>query len=148
VVRALAGRRGVIAKLGMDAHWRGAIVVATGLRDAGMEVVYLGHTTPAELVAAVEQEDAELVGLSTLSGNHLSECRRVLDGLNSAGLDDVTVVVGGTIGARDAARLREMGVAGVYGPGTSLPTIVEEVAALLDSRGPRRGAQVADARGA
>jgi methylmalonyl-CoA mutase C-terminal domain/subunit len=146
VVTALAGRKCVIAKLGMDAHWRGAILVATGLRDAGMEVVYLGHVTPAELVAVVEQEDAELVGLSSLSGNHLGECRRVLDGLAEAGLDEVTVVVGGTIGAADAARLREMGVGAVYGPGTSLPTIVEGVAALLEAR--RRRGRAMDAGGA
>jgi methylmalonyl-CoA mutase C-terminal domain/subunit len=124
----------VIAKLGMDAHWRGAIVVATGLRDAGMEVVYLGHATPEELVAVVSQEDADLLGLSSLSGNHLSECRRVMECLAAAGLADVAVVVGGTIPPGDAAALREMGVGAAFGTGTPLAAIVEEVARLLDGR--------------
>ena len=124
----------MIAKLGMDAHWRGAIVVATGLRDAGMEVVYLGHATPEELVAVVTQEDADLLGLSSLSGNHLSECRRVMEGLAAAGLDDVVVVVGGTIPPGDLPMLREMGVGAAFGTGTPLAVIVEEVARLLDGR--------------
>jgi len=85
----------------MDAHWRGAIVVATGLRDAGMEVVYLGHATPEELVAVVTQEDADLLGLSSLSGNHLGECRRVMEGFAGAdlgelvGLGEVAALVDG-----------------------------------------------------
>ena len=89
--------KAVVAKLGMDAHWRGVIVVAHALRDAGMEVVYLGHATPDQLVSAVVQEDPALVGLSSLSGNHLEECRTVLDGLRMAGVDGVAVVIGGTI---------------------------------------------------
>ncbi|HKN91970.1 MAG TPA: cobalamin-dependent protein, partial [Acidimicrobiia bacterium] len=98
----LAGRKAVVAKLGMDAHWRGVIVVARALREAGMEVVYLGHATADELVAAVVQEDPGLVGLSSLSGNHLGECETVLDGLRRAGVaGDVTVVVGGTIPPAD-----------------------------------------------
>jgi methylmalonyl-CoA mutase C-terminal domain/subunit len=134
VVGPLAGRRGVIAKLGMDAHWRGAIVVATGLRDAGMEVVYLGHATPEELVAVVTQEDADLLGLSSLSGNHLSECRRVMEGLAAGEVGDVAVVVGGTIPPGDVPALREMGVSAAFGTGTPLAVIVEEVARLLDGR--------------
>jgi methylmalonyl-CoA mutase C-terminal domain/subunit len=124
----------VIAKLGMDAHWRGAIVVATGLRDAGMEVIYLGHATPEELVAVVTQEDADLLGLSSLSGNHLGECRRVMEGLAAADLGDVTVVVGGTIAPGDVPVLRAMGVGAAFGSGTPLAVIVGEVARLLDGR--------------
>jgi methylmalonyl-CoA mutase C-terminal domain/subunit len=124
----------VIAKLGMDAHWRGAIVVATGLRDAGMEVIYLGHATPEELVAVVTQEDADLLGLSSLSGNHLGECRRVMEGLAAADLGDVTVVVGGTISPADIPALCAMGVGAAFGSGTPLAVIVDEVARLLDGR--------------
>ena len=124
----------MIAKLGMDAHWRGAIVVATGLRDAGMEVIYLGHATPEELVAVVTQEDADLLGLSSLSGNHLGECRRVMEGLAAADLGDVTVVVGGTIPPGDVPVLRAMGVGAAFGSGTPLAVIVGEVARLLDGR--------------
>jgi methylmalonyl-CoA mutase C-terminal domain/subunit len=124
----------VIAKLGMDAHWRGAIVVATGLRDAGMEVIYLGHATPEELVAVVTQEDADLLGLSSLSGNHVGECRRVMEGLGAADLGDVTVVVGGTIPLGDVPVLRAMGVGAAFGSGTPLAVIVGEVARLLDGR--------------
>ena len=125
--------KAVVAKLGMDAHWRGVIVVAHALRDAGMEVVYLGHATPDQLVAAVVQEDPALVGLSSLSGNHLEECRVVLEGLRSAGADGVPVVVGGTIPPSDEPALAEMGVSGVFGSGTPLRTIVDRIAALLDA---------------
>jgi methylmalonyl-CoA mutase, C-terminal domain len=121
-----------VAKLGMDAHWRGVIVVAHALRDAGMEVVYLGHATPGQLVTAVEQEDPALVGLSSLSGNHLEECRAVLDGLAEAGVNGVPVVIGGTIPPSDEPALAEMGVAAVFGSGTPLRTIVERIAELLD----------------
>jgi methylmalonyl-CoA mutase C-terminal domain/subunit len=131
VVAPLAGKA-VVAKLGMDAHWRGVIVVAHALRDAGMEVVYLGHATPGQLVTAVEQEDPALVGLSTLSGNHLEECRAVLDGLADAGVDGVPVVIGGTIPPSDEPALAEMGVAAVFGSGTPLRTILERIAGLLD----------------
>ncbi len=131
MVATLAGKA-VVAKLGMDAHWRGVIVVAHALRDAGMEVVYLGHATPGQLVTAVEQEDPALVGLSSLSGNHLEECRAVLDGLAEAGVDGVPVVIGGTIPPSDEPALAEMGVAAVFGSGTPLRTILERIAELLD----------------
>jgi len=131
VVATLAGKA-VVAKLGMDAHWRGVIVVAHALRDAGMEVVYLGHATPGQLVTAVEQEDPALVGLSSLSGNHLEQCRAVLDGLAEAGVDGVPVVIGGTIPPSDEPALAEMGVAAVFGSGTPLRAIVERIAELLD----------------
>lgn len=128
----LVGRKAVVAKLGMDAHWRGVIVVAHALRDAGMEVVYLGHATAEQLVSAVVQEDPALVGLSSLSGNHLEECRTVLDGLRAAGVDGVPVVLGGTVPPADEPALAEMGVSAVFGSGSSLRTIVGRIADLLD----------------
>ena len=122
----------MLAKLGMDAHWRGVIVVARALREAGMEVVYLGHATADELVAAVVEEDPGLVGLSSLSGNHLGECEAVLDGLRRAGVaGDVAVVVGGTVPPADQAKLAAMGVAATFPTGTPLRTIVERSAELL-----------------
>jgi methylmalonyl-CoA mutase cobalamin-binding domain/chain len=127
----LVGHKAVVAKLGMDAHWRGVIVVAHALRDAGMEVVYLGHATPGQLVTAVVQEDPALVGLSSLSGNHLEECGAVLDGLREAGVDGVPVVIGGTIPPSDEPALAEMGVAAVFGSGTPLRTILSRIADLL-----------------
>jgi len=122
----------VLAKLGMDAHWRGVIVVAHALRDAGMEVIYLGHATPSQLVATVVQEDPVLVGLSSLSGNHLAESRAALDGLREAGVDDVPVVLGGSVPPADEGALLEMGVSAVFGPGSPLRSIVSRVSGLLD----------------
>jgi len=123
--------KAVVAKLGMDAHWRGVIVVAHALRDAGMEVVYLGHATPEQLVAAVVQEDPALVGLSSLSGNHLEECRAVVEGLQAAGVAGVPIVVGGTIPPSDKPALVEMGISAVFGVGSPLRTIVARVGDLL-----------------
>ena len=128
----LVGHKAVVAKLGMDAHWRGVIVVAHALRDAGMEVVYLGHADSGQLVTAVVQEDPSLVGLSSLSGNHLEECRAVLDGLAGAGVEGIPVVIGGTIPPSDEAALSKMGVAAVFGTGTPLRTIVTRIAELVD----------------
>ena len=129
--RRLVGHKVVVAKLGMDAHWRGVIVVAHALRDAGMEVVYLGHATVGQLVTAVVQEDPSLVGLSSLSGNHLDECRAVLDGLRGAGVEDLPVVIGGTIPPSDEPALAEMGISAVFGSGTPLRTILARIADLL-----------------
>lgn len=139
VVSILEGRKAVVAKLGMDAHWRGAIVVANALKEAGMEVVYLGHATAGDLVTAVVQEDPALVGLSTLSGNHLSECECVMTALRDAGLDDLVVVVGGSIPTADEPGLRALGVDGVFGVGSSLSLIVEHISELVAERTPARG---------
>ncbi|HVW32210.1 MAG TPA: cobalamin-dependent protein [Acidimicrobiia bacterium] len=130
--RRLAGRKAVVAKLGMDAHWRGVIVVAHALRDAGMEVVYLGHATPEQLVSAVVQEDPALIGLSSLSGNHLEECRAVVDGLMAAGVDGIPIVVGGTIPPADEPALTAMGIGGVFGTGSPLRKIIGRVGTLLE----------------
>jgi methylmalonyl-CoA mutase C-terminal domain/subunit len=131
VVNALVGRKAIVTKLGMDAHWRGAIVVANALRDAGMEVVYLGHALPQEIVSAVLQEDAILLGLSSLSGNHLTECPPVLAGLREAGLEDVAVVLGGAIPPQDEPALRKAGIAAVFGTGASLKVIIVRIAELV-----------------
>lgn len=134
----LRHRRAVIAKLGFDAHWRGVIVVANALRDAGMEVVYLGHATPEQVVRTAVQEDADLIGLSSLSGNHMQECPPVVAGLRDAGCDDIVVVVGGTIPPADVPTLDEIGVRAVFPTGSSLTGIVTRVAELLGSNEPSR----------
>jgi methylmalonyl-CoA mutase cobalamin-binding domain/chain len=117
--------RVLVAKPGLDGHDRGAKVVAHALRDAGMEVVYSGlKRTPEEIVAEAVQEDADVIGLSVLSGAHLTLARKVLDRLREAGAGDVALVVGGTIPARDAEALTRMGVRRVFPMGTPLPEIV------------------------
>lgn len=141
MVSTLVGRKAIVAKLGMDAHWRGAIVVANALRDAGMEVVYLGHASAHEIVPAVLQEDAVLLGLSSLSGNHLAECPPVLEGLREAGIDDVAVVLGGAIPPQDEPILRDAGVAAVFGTGTSLKIIIERIGELVSAAELRRQGQ-------
>jgi len=115
----------LIAKPGLDGHDRGAKVVAHALRDAGIEVVYSGlKRTPEELVAEAVQEDVDVIGLSVLSGAHLTLSGRLLERLREADAEDVAVVVGGTIPASDAETLRAMGVRAVFPMGTRLPEIV------------------------
>jgi methylmalonyl-CoA mutase cobalamin-binding domain/chain len=123
----VAGRiRVVVAKPGLDGHDRGAKVIARALRDAGMEVIYTGlHQTPEQIVETVIQEDADAVGISILSGAHMTLVPRILDLLRAEGADDVLVVVGGTIPAEDADNLRKQGVAEVFGPGAPTAAIVE-----------------------
>lgn len=117
--------RVVIAKPGLDGHDRGAKIVARSLRDAGMEVIYTGlHQTPEQIVATVVQEDADAVGLSILSGAHMTLVPRIMELLAAEGADDVLVVVGGTIPADDADELRAMGVAAVYTPGAPVDDMV------------------------
>jgi len=116
----------VIAKPGLDGHDRGAKVVARALRDAGMEVIYTGlHQTPDQIVETAIQEDADAVGLSILSGAHMTLVPRVLEGLHGQGVDDVLVVVGGTIPAADVETLKQQGVAEVFTPGTPTSAIVD-----------------------
>ena len=118
--------RVVVAKPGLDGHDRGAKIIARALRDAGMEVIYTGlHQTPEQIVETVIQEDADAVGLSILSGAHMTLVPRVLELLVDQQADDVIVTVGGTIPNDDIHPLIDRGVAGVFTPGTSTETIVE-----------------------
>lgn len=142
----LRGRKAVIAKLGFDAHWRGAILIANALRNAGMEVVYLGHATAEQIARIVVQEDADLLGLSTLSGNHVEECPGVVAQLRAAGADDVVVVAGGTIPAADAALLAAAGIADVFPTGSSLPDVIYRLERLLVAQEEQRRPADAAAR--
>lgn len=118
--------RVIVAKPGLDGHDRGAKVIARALRDAGMEVVYTGlRQTPEQIVAAALQEDADVIGLSILSGAHLHICPRVMALLAQHELDDVLVVVGGIIPDQDVGKLREMGIRGIFIPGTPMQQIVD-----------------------
>jgi methylmalonyl-CoA mutase C-terminal domain/subunit len=122
--------RVVIAKPGLDGHDRGAKVVARALRDAGMEVIYTGlRQSPEQIVAAAAQEDADVVGLSILSGAHLPICRRVLELLRERGMESVRVFVGGIIPQQDIPELEAMGVAGVFLPGASTRDVVRAIEA-------------------
>jgi methylmalonyl-CoA mutase C-terminal domain/subunit len=118
--------RVVVAKPGLDGHDRGAKIIARALRDAGMEVIYTGlHQTPEQIAETVIQEDADAVGLSILSGAHMTLVPRVVELLHSQGADDVVVTVGGTIPAEDIPTLKGLGVAEVFTPGAPTQTIVE-----------------------
>src|SRR5262245_11439149 len=118
--------RVVIAKPGLDGHDRGAKVIARALRDAGMEVIYTGlRQTPEQIVTAALQEDADVIGLSILSGAHNSICPRLMELLREKGLDDILVLVGGIIPDADVPVLKEMGVAGVFRPGTPMQDIID-----------------------
>ncbi len=118
--------RVVIAKPGLDGHDRGAKIIARSLRDAGMEVIYTGlHQTPEQIVETAIQEDADAVGISILSGAHMTLVPRIVEGLRANDADDVLVVVGGTIPAEDAEELRQLGVAEVFTPGAPTSAIVD-----------------------
>ena len=118
--------RVVIAKPGLDGHDRGARVIARALRDAGMEVIYTGlRQTPEQIVAAALQEDADVIGLSILSGAHMHICPRVMTLLEAQGLRDVLVVVGGIIPDVDIPKLNEIGVRGIFLPGATMQNIVD-----------------------
>jgi methylmalonyl-CoA mutase, C-terminal domain len=124
--------RVVIAKPGLDGHDRGAKIIARALRDAGMEVIYTGlHQTPEQIVETALQEDADAVGISILSGAHMTLVPRILDGLRAEGLDDVLVVVGGTIPKPDMEVLKEQGVAEVFTPGAPVSDIVDFLKARI-----------------
>ena len=126
----MAPVRIVVAKPGLDGHDRGAKVVARALRDAGMEVVYTGlHQTPEQIVEAALQEDADAVGLSVLSGAHMTLFARVVDLLKEKDAEDVVVFGGGIIPAADIAELERLGVRKVFTPGASMHEIVDWVRA-------------------
>ena len=118
--------RVVIAKPGLDGHDRGAKVIARALRDAGMEVIYTGlRQTPEQIVAAALQEDADVIGLSILSGAHMHVCPRIMELLREREMDDVLVVVGGIIPDVDIPKLNALGITGIFLPGTPMQSIVE-----------------------
>ena len=127
--------RVVVAKPGLDGHDRGAKVIARALRDAGFEVIYTGlHQTPEQVVKTVVQEDADAVGLSLLSGAHMTIVPRVVELLRQEGAGDVLLVVGGIIPEADIPKLKELGVAEVFTPGAPLPSIADWLARTLDER--------------
>ncbi len=122
--------RVVVAKPGLDGHDRGAKVVARALRDAGMEVIYTGlHQTPEQIVEAALQEDADGIGLSILSGAHMTLCARVVELLKERDASDITVFAGGIIPDADIPELEKLGVAKIFTPGASTQEIVEWVRA-------------------
>jgi methylmalonyl-CoA mutase C-terminal domain/subunit len=126
--------RVVIAKPGLDGHDRGAKVVARALRAAGMEVIYTGlRQSPEQIVAAASQEDANVIGLSILSGAHLAICRKLLELLKERGMEAVQVFVGGIIPAQDIPELRGMGVAEVFLPGASTRDIISLIEASVSA---------------
>jgi methylmalonyl-CoA mutase C-terminal domain/subunit len=120
--------RVLVAKPGLDGHDRGAKVIARALRDAGMEVIYTGlRQTPEMIVEAALQEDVDVIGLSILSGAHMALAPRIMTLLHDNDLDDVKVIIGGIIPDEDVTALKELGVAGVYGPGTSMAAIIADI---------------------
>jgi methylmalonyl-CoA mutase C-terminal domain/subunit len=123
----MAGKiRVVVAKPGLDGHDRGAKIIARALRDAGMEVIYTGlHQTPEQIVETAIQEDADAVGISILTGAHMTLVPRIIELLRENGAEDVLVLVGGTIPQDDADELKRGGVAGVFGPGATTSDIVD-----------------------
>jgi methylmalonyl-CoA mutase, C-terminal domain len=129
--------RVLIAKPGLDGHDRGAKVLVRALRDAGFEVVYTGlFQTPEMIASAALQEDVQVIGLSILSGAHMALFPRIMDELLKRGLDDVLVIAGGTIPKADIPRIKELGVAEVFGPGTRLVTIVNFIRDNATRRAP------------
>ena len=117
--------RVVVAKPGLDGHDRGAKIIARALRDSGMEVIYTGlHQTPEQIVETVIQEDADAIGVSILSGAHMTLVPKILELLSAQGVDDVLITVGGTIPTRDIEELKKLGVSGVFTPGSPTDDIV------------------------
>ena len=120
--------RVVIAKPGLDGHDRGAKVIARALRDAGLEVIYTGlRQSPEQIVAAAAQEDADVIGLSILSGAHLPICRRIVELLREKGMGSVRIFVGGIIPAQDIAELKQLGIVDVFLPGASTQDVVRAI---------------------
>jgi len=118
--------RVVVAKPGLDGHDRGAKIIARALRDAGMEVIYTGlHQTAEQIVETALQEDADAVGLSILSGAHMTLVPKIANLLKEEGADDIVLVVGGTIPKEDISELKELGVAGIFTPGSSVQEIID-----------------------
>lgn len=124
--------RVVMAKLGLDIHWRGVYLVSQFLKDAGMDVIYLGNKFPEQIVEAAMEEDADVVGLSTLGGNHLTLGPKVVKLLKEKGMDQVKVFMGGVMAPKDAEQLEsDHGIAKVYLPDTPMQTIVDGIRASV-----------------
>jgi methylmalonyl-CoA mutase C-terminal domain/subunit len=118
--------RVIIAKPGLDGHDRGAKVIARALRDAGMEVIYTGlRQTPEQIVTAALQEDADVIGLSILSGAHMHVCARLMTLVRERGLEDVVVVVGGIVPDADVEALKTLGIRAIFAPGSSMQQIID-----------------------
>jgi len=127
--------RVVVAKPGLDGHDRGAKIIARALRDAGMEVIYTGlHQTPDQIAETAIQEDADAIGISILSGAHMTLVPKIVELLAEQGVDDVLLVVGGTIPKRDIEDLKQLGVAGVFTPGTPTDDIVRFIRDGVEGR--------------
>lgn len=127
--------RVLVAKPGLDGHDRGALVIARALRDAGMDVIYTGlRQTSEQIVAAALQEDVDVIGLSILSGAHLSICARVMALVRERGINDVVVLVGGIIPDGDVTALKEIGVAGVFRPGAPMQEIIDFINQAVTER--------------
>ncbi|HUH67082.1 MAG TPA: cobalamin B12-binding domain-containing protein [Syntrophales bacterium] len=123
-------KRILIARLGMDAHWRGSVVVAKALRDAGIEVIYVGNQMPPGIVKSAIQESVDVIGLSSLSGNHMILAPEVVRLLREAGAEDIKVIFGGTVPPEDVPLLKAAGIVEVFGPGTSLKKIIDCINSL------------------
>jgi methylmalonyl-CoA mutase C-terminal domain/subunit len=131
--------RVVVAKPGLDGHDRGAKIIARALRDAGMEVIYTGlHQTPEQIVETAVQEDADAVGISILSGAHMTLVPRILDLLRDEGAGDILVTVGGTVPREDITELKQLGVAEVFTPGAPVDEIVRFLEETRSSARPAR----------
>lgn len=120
----------LMVRLGMDAHWRGSMVVARALRDAGMEVIYGGNQMPANIVKMALQEDVDIIGLSSLSGNHMILAPEVVKLLKKEKAQDIKVIFGGTVPPDDVPKLKKAGIAEVFGPGSSLKKIISCIESL------------------
>jgi len=127
------GIKVLLARLGLDAHWRGSIVVAHALRDAGMEVIYIGNQMPKEIVETAIQEDVDIIGLSSLSGNHMILAPEVVRRLKGKGVQEIPVVLGGTVPPDDIPKLKESGIAGIFGPGSSLKEIIQFISGVKET---------------
>lgn len=126
--------RVVVAKPGLDGHDRGAKIIARALRDAGMEVIYTGlHQTPEQIVATAVQEDADVIGLSILSGAHMTLVPRVVELLKEEDASEILVTVGGTIPISDVPELKALGIAEIFTPGVSMQEIIEFIQASVES---------------
>ncbi len=123
--------RVLMAKLGLDIHWRGVYLVCQFLKEAGIEVIYIGNKFPEQIVAAAIEEDVDVVGLSTLSGNHLTLGPKVVNLLKQEGADNIKVVMGGTIPPKHVPILKGKGIQAIYGPDTPMEVIVNGITELV-----------------